>query len=125
MTVSGRSPLREGAEIGLGCLVLVIGAVLFGWMLFGFPLPRDDEGKDDRPEPKAKTLLQWQHQGSQCADGWPSTSIGRRGACSHHGGVVTRWATPDGFEVTCSTGLPPLTVEEWDAQMKLSGRIYC
>jgi ssDNA-binding Zn-finger/Zn-ribbon topoisomerase 1 len=25
-----------------------------------------------------------------CADGWPSQSIGRQGACSHHGGVVTR-----------------------------------
>lgn len=25
----------------------------------------------------------------ECADGWHSHSIGRRGACSHHGGVVT------------------------------------
>jgi hypothetical protein len=25
-----------------------------------------------------------------CADGWPSHSIGIQGACSHHGGVVTR-----------------------------------
>ena len=25
-----------------------------------------------------------------CADGWDSPSIGRQGACSHHGGVVTR-----------------------------------
>lgn len=24
-----------------------------------------------------------------CADGWLSTSIGRQGACSHHGGVKT------------------------------------
>lgn len=23
----------------------------------------------------------------ECSDGWPSGSIGRRGACSHHGGV--------------------------------------
>lgn len=23
-----------------------------------------------------------------CADGWPSRSIGKRGACSHHGGVT-------------------------------------
>lgn len=31
---------------------------------------------------------------AQCADGWPSLSIGRQGACSHHGGVApTRlWA---------------------------------
>ncbi|MGE8281351.1 MAG: hypothetical protein ACN6O2_13050 [Stenotrophomonas sp.] len=26
-----------------------------------------------------------------CRDGWGSPSIGRRGACSHHGGVVRRW----------------------------------
>jgi len=25
---------------------------------------------------------------TQCADGWPSPSIGHMGACSHHGGVV-------------------------------------
>lgn len=24
-----------------------------------------------------------------CADGWNSPSIGKQGACSHHGGVVT------------------------------------
>ena len=27
----------------------------------------------------------------ECADGWNSPSIGRQGACSHHGGVVTRF----------------------------------
>lgn len=26
-----------------------------------------------------------------CADGWRSESIGRRGACSHHGGVIERY----------------------------------
>lgn len=32
---------------------------------------------------------------AHCSDGWPSSSIGRRGACSHHGGVVAGlpWAT--------------------------------
>jgi hypothetical protein len=32
---------------------------------------------------------------AHCRDGWPSTSIGRQGACSHHGGVVpgSSWAT--------------------------------
>jgi hypothetical protein len=28
---------------------------------------------------------------SVCRDGWPSQSIGLRGACSHHGGVATNW----------------------------------
>jgi Topoisomerase DNA binding C4 zinc finger len=27
-----------------------------------------------------------------CSDGWASGSIGRRGACSHHGGVGTNWS---------------------------------
>jgi len=26
---------------------------------------------------------------SGCADGWMSTNIGKQGACSHHGGVVS------------------------------------
>lgn len=30
------------------------------------------------------------HSYRTCADGWPSPSIGIQGACSHHGGVVTR-----------------------------------
>lgn len=31
---------------------------------------------------------------ARCADGWPSQSIGRQGACSHHGGVLpaSPWA---------------------------------
>lgn len=30
-----------------------------------------------------------------CRDGWNSSSIGKRGACSHHGGVVRRWYRKD------------------------------
>jgi hypothetical protein len=36
-----------------------------------------------------------------CADGWSSPSIGRRGACSHHGGVVTLWRGSDGVTRAC------------------------
>ncbi|MCZ4117924.1 hypothetical protein [Streptomyces sp. H39-S7] len=25
---------------------------------------------------------------AHCSDGWPSTSIGKQGACSHHGGLI-------------------------------------
>lgn len=28
---------------------------------------------------------------SVCRDGWPSQSIGLRGACSHHGGIAPNW----------------------------------
>ncbi|MGW2034752.1 hypothetical protein [Streptomyces sp. NPDC001811] len=32
---------------------------------------------------------------AHCSDGWPSSSIGRRGACSHRGGLIPArpWAT--------------------------------
>jgi len=33
-----------------------------------------------------RTIVGWEPL--HCADGWPSSSIGERGACSHHGGVV-------------------------------------
>lgn len=31
-------------------------------------------------------------QPTVCSDGWASGSIGRRGACSHHGGIGTNWS---------------------------------
>jgi len=31
-------------------------------------------------------------QPTVCSDGWVSGSIGRRGACSHHGGIGTNWS---------------------------------
>lgn len=39
-------------------------------------------------EPRTRTV---RHEYKTCRDGWRSGSIGRRGACSHHGGVVRRW----------------------------------
>ncbi|MGF0118838.1 hypothetical protein ACQFYA_21295 [Promicromonospora sp. Marseille-Q5078] len=41
-------------------------------------------------EPQAATLVRTfvGFEPRHCADGWPSPSIGKRGACSHHGGVV-------------------------------------
>lgn len=38
-------------------------------------------------QPQTRTV---QDQWRECSDGWGSPSIGRRGACSHHGGVVWR-----------------------------------
>jgi hypothetical protein len=32
--------------------------------------------------------------GLSCRDGWHSPSIGRQGACSHHGGVALPWGSP-------------------------------
>lgn len=39
-------------------------------------------------EPRTRII---RNEYQTCRDGWRSSSIGRRGACSHHGGVVRRW----------------------------------
>lgn len=41
-------------------------------------------------EPQWRTV---EHRRGECADGWRSPSIGLRGACSYHGGVVWRSIT--------------------------------
>ncbi|MGW4834755.1 hypothetical protein [Streptomyces globisporus] len=58
------------------------------------------------------TPIQWQYSGQTCADGWPSTSIGKRGACSHHGGVVTVYqSTPGNLTTNCHPYGHPKTLE--------------
>jgi hypothetical protein len=42
-----------------------------------------------------------------CRDGWPSQSIGQRGACSHHGGLGTNWSF---FGVFFASGAGAATV---------------
>jgi hypothetical protein len=39
----------------------------------------------------------WIEGPAVCADGWPSQSIGRQGACSHHGGVGGSWSATLAF----------------------------
>ncbi|MGQ0466340.1 MAG: hypothetical protein ACT4QG_13580 [Sporichthyaceae bacterium] len=73
--------------------------------------------------PPAPTIT-WQFGGIGCADGWNSPSIGRRGACSHHGVVVTRWTGSDGTELACGSGRPPSGAEQL-RQRDLTGRIFC
>lgn len=46
-------------------------------------------------------------QPTVCADGWPSGSIGRRGACSHHHGIGTNWSL---LGVLIGSGLGGLAV---------------
>ncbi|MDX5526103.1 hypothetical protein PV677_36145 [Streptomyces sp. DE06-01C] len=58
------------------------------------------------------TPIQWRYIGQACADGWPSTSIGKRGACSHHGGVVTVYqSTPGDLTTQCHPYGHPKTLE--------------
>ncbi|NEC03421.1 hypothetical protein [Streptomyces anulatus] len=81
------------------------------------------DGTDDKPTTQASapatpqiltpgTPIQWQPAGQTCADGWISGSIGKRGACSHHGGVVTVYeSTPGGLTTICLPVGHPKTLE--------------
>lgn len=40
-----------------------------------------------------------------CRDGWPSPSIGHRGACSHHGGIGTNWSALVVFVLSVTGGV--------------------
>ncbi|MFD4795909.1 hypothetical protein [Streptomyces anulatus] len=81
------------------------------------------DGTDEKPTTQASTSptpqpsdtgtpIQWQPAGQTCADGWPSHSIGKRGACSHHGGVVTVYeSTPGNLTTRCHRYGHPKTLE--------------
>jgi hypothetical protein len=73
----------------------------------------------------AYSLVTWTYVEAACSDGWRSPSIGRRGACSHHGGVVTVWAGSDGSRLRCRDGGPPSRKAEQLRQLDAVGRLYC
>lgn len=118
------APLRVIRRIGV-VLVLIgnwIGYTLVGVFVAGLLLIiilgatawNDDDSKsaaDDKPSASptpspAETPIQWLFAGQRCSDGWASPSIGRQGACSHHGGVVT-WYQAHAEQVL-TTRCPPL-----------------
>jgi hypothetical protein len=73
----------------------------------------------------AYPLVTWTYVDTTCADGWRSSSIGKRGACSHHGGVVKVWLGSDGTELRCHDGGPPRTKADQLRQLDRLGRLYC
>jgi hypothetical protein len=53
-----------------------------------------DGSSSDRPTASpapARRADFWAFVSYGCGDGWPSPSIGQRGACSHHGGVLSTY----------------------------------
>jgi hypothetical protein len=64
------------------------------------------------PDPRDPTLPSWEdfngwtYLGYTCSDGWHSPSIGKRGACSHHGGVSDTpiLLSPSGTRYRCRLG---------------------
>ena len=75
---------RDNRLIGWGVvLVVLVGAAAFSL----HDSAADPEWLVAPTSPSVEsTLAGWEPL--RCADGWTSTSIGKQGACSHHGGVV-------------------------------------
>ncbi|BCM67769.1 hypothetical protein EASAB2608_03103 [Streptomyces sp. EAS-AB2608] len=107
--------------IGVGIfVVLPITAQLSGW--------NDDD--EDPPVssgvPSAThTPVRWTYQGYECSDGWPSDSIGRPGACSHHGGVVSVFEGDDGTVLRCGDNEHAPRPDEQQQQIEDYGRVVC
>jgi hypothetical protein len=101
-------------------VVLPVTAELSGW-------------NDDAEHPPASsetpaaeyTPVRWTYQGYGCADGWPSDSIGRQGACSHHGGVVSMYEGDDGTVLRCGDDEHAPGPEEQQQQIEDYGRVGC
>lgn len=76
----------------------------------------------------AAPVIEWTYDHAECADGWHSTSIGARGACSWHGGVVSVYEGSDGTTLVCADGLPPRGRDEQVKQMtsaRWAGAFWC
>ncbi|WP_206324894.1 MULTISPECIES: DUF3761 domain-containing protein [unclassified Streptomyces] len=119
------------------------GMVCAGLFALGFPaliifgiidgIKRDEQEERERQArlasvpsaaPATRTPIRWTYDGAVCADGTLSFSIGKQGACSHHGGVARRWTATDGTHIICRNS-PPRTQEQVDRQMAKFGRIVC
>lgn len=119
---------RGGSDSGCGCYLAFMAALFVGSYFFS--------GADDSPSytpapaPSPTGVyasyepVTWSYSGAQCSDGWPSSSIGHQGACSHHGGVVSVWQGSDGTMLTCR-GMPPIGREAQVAELESQGRLFC
>lgn len=78
------------------------------------------------PSSPPRPLVRWQVVGVECGDGWQSGSIGKSGACSWHGGVVTIYSGSDGSTLRCGTGMHPPRDEYAQAlQFDMAGHLFC
>lgn len=107
--------------IGVGIfVVLPITAQLSGW---------NDDDEDLPASPGAPFTMyapiRWTSQGYECSDGWPSDSIGRQGACSHHGGVVSVFEGDDGRVLRCGDDEHAPRPDEQQQQIEDYGRVIC
>jgi hypothetical protein len=111
----------------LGGTALVIGWI---WLLIvgnlGNHTPNEANPASLAPSQQPATPITWTYAGSECADGWDSPSIGKRGACSHHGGVVTYYvSTPGGYRTLCGPRYQPRTYERAVELATAGGMVTC
>ncbi|MDQ0600129.1 hypothetical protein QF037_004474 [Streptomyces canus] len=87
----------------------------------------DDEGPPDGSATPSATFtpVRWTYQGDECADGWSSDSIGRQGACSHHGGVVSVFEGADGTVLRCGDDEHTPRPDEQQQQIDDYGHVLC
>lgn len=101
-------------------IVLPVTAQLSGWN----DDVEDPSVSSETPSP-AYTPVRWTYQGYGCADGWSSDSIGRPGACSHHGGIVDVYEGDDGTVLRCGDDEHAPGPEEQRQRIEDYGRISC
>lgn len=110
----------------------LVACILAGWALLvilgNFVWDKDDAG-DAKPLPSAtsaSTPISWYLHDRRCRDGSGSSAIGRRGACSHHGGVVTYFISSVGsLTTTCPPRYQPRTLERARALKDTMGNVGC
>ena len=133
----GGRPVFERVIRALDLAAKIVGAVIFGgivllvaWIFF---MNMFVWGDDDDPKPHTapspthtQTPVAWYPTGMSCADGWKSPSIGRRGACSYHGGVVTWYQSVPGDLITlCPPKWQPGTLEQARKLVNSFGQVGC
>ncbi|MEV8625267.1 hypothetical protein [Streptomyces sp. NPDC051079] len=112
----------------------LFASLVIGWatlVILGNFVWDHQQDDDKNPTPAAtatatSTPIFWILEGRGCQDGWPSPSIGKRGACSHHGGVVTYYVSSTGaLRTTCGREYQPKTLERARELADGTGSVSC
>ncbi len=117
-----RRCLQWVALSGLGALVVAYIVVF----LIVLPLTSRDMEPDPASSPSPSYVpVSWSYQGAGCADGSGSAAIGKRGACSHHGGVVGIYIGSNGTWLACGGHDRPPGRRAQQEQLRDIGRLVC
>ncbi|MEJ8662324.1 hypothetical protein [Streptomyces sp. MS1.AVA.4] len=122
-------PRRNVSVIATWLAYALIACFAIGWatlIIVGNLVWETDDPKPPAYTPPEPTRITWMYQDTVCADGWDSPSIGRRGACSHHGGVIDVYVSSTGnLHTTCPPRLQPGTLERARQLADASGLVQC